>query len=103
MASFMFLGFQLSATPHYEDRVEYNVEGPKLREVWQGMEQRCFEKYLAEVDDDHQGTHVYSLLKHEVSQCKRVMLNDNRREVLQDCTSKIVSLYRRCSSAPPTE
>mmetsp|Transcript_4993 Transcript_4993/g.16080 ORF Transcript_4993/g.16080 Transcript_4993/m.16080 type:complete len:110 (+) Transcript_4993:93-422(+) len=97
MASFMFFGFLTALKQRYEDRVHPHDEGPRLRELWVDMEHKCFQKYLDEVDDDQRGVHVYEILKHEVSECKKIMVNDNRREVMQDCTSRVVRLYKRCA------
>mmetsp|Transcript_101269 Transcript_101269/g.325456 ORF Transcript_101269/g.325456 Transcript_101269/m.325456 type:complete len:117 (-) Transcript_101269:73-423(-) len=98
MASFMFFGFLTAQKPHYEDRLDNETEAPRLKALWRDMEERCFDKYLSEVNDDQKGIHVYQLLKHEVAQCKMLMQTDNRREVMQECTMKLVSLNRRCMS-----
>mmetsp|Transcript_95596 Transcript_95596/g.270623 ORF Transcript_95596/g.270623 Transcript_95596/m.270623 type:complete len:118 (-) Transcript_95596:124-477(-) len=109
MASFMFYGFLRVQTPNYEDRVEHEIEGPKLRNLWMDMENTCFQKYCDEVNDDQRGVHVYQLLKQEVGKCKSLIRHDNRTEVMRECTSHIVSLYKRCkdpsassfANAPP--
>mmetsp|Transcript_49153 Transcript_49153/g.110657 ORF Transcript_49153/g.110657 Transcript_49153/m.110657 type:complete len:117 (+) Transcript_49153:100-450(+) len=100
MASFLFLGFLTTQKPVYEDRV-FDEEGPRLRDLWADMEQKCFQKYLDEINDDMRGVHAYEMLKHEVSECKKIMMHDNRREVMRDCTTKVVSIYKRCTDTGP--
>mmetsp|Transcript_92567 Transcript_92567/g.245888 ORF Transcript_92567/g.245888 Transcript_92567/m.245888 type:complete len:110 (-) Transcript_92567:361-690(-) len=97
MASFMFLGFLTALKQRYEDRVHPGAEGPRLRDLWMDMESKCFQRYIDEVNDDQKGIHVYEILKHEVSECKKTMVNDNRREVMEECTSRLVRLYKRCA------
>eukprot|EP00419_Tripos_fusus_P027160 CAMPEP_0172718692 /NCGR_PEP_ID=MMETSP1074-20121228/75080_1 /TAXON_ID=2916 /ORGANISM="Ceratium fusus, Strain PA161109" /LENGTH=109 /DNA_ID=CAMNT_0013543959 /DNA_START=45 /DNA_END=374 /DNA_ORIENTATION=- len=97
MASFMFFGFLQAHQPHYEERTDHAVDGKRLRELWSEMEEKCFNRYLDEANDDFRGVHPYELLKHEVSECRKIMKHDNRKEVLQECTSKVVTLYKRCA------
>ncbi|CAE7435480.1 REV3 [Symbiodinium natans] len=84
--------------PAYESRVDTAFEGPKLKQVWLDMEHKCWETYLDEADDDFKGVHPYLKLKKEVSQCKAIIKEDTRREVLQECTQKIVELAQECSA-----
>merc|ERR1719198_2884026 len=92
----MFLGWQVSMKPKYEEHIG-GEEGIRLKDLWREMEDKCFDRYLNDVNDDQRGVHVYQLLKHEVSQCKRELQHDNRREVMQECTQKIVTLSKQCS------
>eukprot|EP00933_Yihiella_yeosuensis_P020688 TRINITY_DN16528_c1_g2_i1.p2 TRINITY_DN16528_c1_g2~~TRINITY_DN16528_c1_g2_i1.p2 ORF type:complete len:116 (+),score=20.10 TRINITY_DN16528_c1_g2_i1:93-440(+) len=96
MASFMFLGFLSVSQPAYESRVDPETEGKKLKKVWHEMEERCFNTYLNEADDDFKGVHPYNLLKHEVKQCRNTLIQDNRRDVLLECTERIVEFSRQC-------
>jgi len=96
----MFLGFLTAQKPVYEDRVDYETELPKLHNLWQEMQNRCFDRYLDTVNDDAKGMHVYQVLNHEVSTCKQMLDHENRREVLQRCHQKIVSLAKRCQAKP---
>mmetsp|Transcript_42888 Transcript_42888/g.96277 ORF Transcript_42888/g.96277 Transcript_42888/m.96277 type:complete len:114 (+) Transcript_42888:75-416(+) len=98
MASFMFTAYLSAMKPAYESRVDTQLEGPKLKRVWMDMEQKCWATYLDEADDDFTGVHPYVKLKKEVSQCKTVFKEDTRRDVLQECTQRIVDLAKECSS-----
>eukprot|EP00929_Paragymnodinium_shiwhaense_P000615 TRINITY_DN100867_c0_g1_i1.p3 TRINITY_DN100867_c0_g1~~TRINITY_DN100867_c0_g1_i1.p3 ORF type:complete len:115 (-),score=38.87 TRINITY_DN100867_c0_g1_i1:83-427(-) len=98
MASMAFFGFLTTQKPAYEDRVAYDGELPQLRNLWTSMEEKCFDRYIEEVNDDHKGMHVYQVLKHEMTQCKMQMQSDNRRDVLQECHSKIVALSKKCTA-----
>lgn len=93
----LFTGFLTAQKPYYEDRVDFENEAPKLKTLWGTMEQRCFDQYLSEVDDDYRGTHPYVHLKHQASLCKQLMLQDNRRDVLQECHGKLTEFYQRCN------
>eukprot|EP00747_Dinoflagellata_sp_TGD_P212468 gnl/TRDRNA2_/TRDRNA2_85560_c0_seq2.p1 gnl/TRDRNA2_/TRDRNA2_85560_c0~~gnl/TRDRNA2_/TRDRNA2_85560_c0_seq2.p1 ORF type:complete len:116 (+),score=20.83 gnl/TRDRNA2_/TRDRNA2_85560_c0_seq2:63-410(+) len=102
MASMMFLGFISNQRVAYEDRVDHQGEGTNVRDLWDDMEEKCWHKYLDEINDDEKGVHVYQVLKHKVKECKVLMHHDNRREVLQQCHRSILSLATTCaSSAPP--
>eukprot|EP00434_Breviolum_minutum_P031756 symbB.v1.2.028085.t1/scaffold2830.1/size69359/7 len=98
MASFMFLQFISNMKPAYESRVDTKWEGPKLQQVWADMEQKCWETYLDEANDDLKGVHPYQKLKKEVSQCKVMIKQDNRRDVLQECTQRIVDFAKECGT-----
>eukprot|EP00439_Symbiodinium_sp_Y106_P015154 s202_g2.t1 len=99
MASWMFGTFLANMKPAYESRVDTVFEGPKLKQVWVDIEHKCWETYLEEADDDFKGVHPYLKLKKEVSHCKAVIKEDTRREVLQDCTQRIVDLAKECSAS----
>ncbi|CAE7430772.1 unnamed protein product [Symbiodinium sp. CCMP2592] len=99
MASWMFGTFLASMKPAYESRVDTVFEGPKLKQLWVDIEHKCWETYLEEADDDFKGVHPYLKLKKEVSHCKAVIKEDTRREVLQDCTQRIVDLAKECSAS----
>ncbi|CAK9011927.1 unnamed protein product [Durusdinium trenchii] len=98
MASFMFLTFINNMKPGYESRVDTTWEGPKLKKVWADMEHKCWETYLDEANDDSQGVHPYQKLKKEASQCKVLIKEDTRREILQDCTQRIVDFAKECAA-----
>lgn len=74
------------------------LEGKRLRAVWGDLEEKCFNKYISEINDDHKGFHVYEVLKSELTGCRQLFVHDNRREVLQTCHNKILTLSRRCMS-----
>eukprot|EP00441_Pelagodinium_beii_P036304 CAMPEP_0197641820 /NCGR_PEP_ID=MMETSP1338-20131121/15661_1 /TAXON_ID=43686 ORGANISM="Pelagodinium beii, Strain RCC1491" /NCGR_SAMPLE_ID=MMETSP1338 /ASSEMBLY_ACC=CAM_ASM_000754 /LENGTH=114 /DNA_ID=CAMNT_0043214853 /DNA_START=59 /DNA_END=401 /DNA_ORIENTATION=+ len=97
MASFMFLGFLSQMKPAYETRVDPATEGKRLKQIWQELETKCFDRYLDEADDDFKGVHPYQKLKKEVSGCKIVLHEDSRRDVLEECTQRIVTLAQQCS------
>ncbi|CAE7755441.1 unnamed protein product [Symbiodinium microadriaticum] len=99
MASWMFGTFLANMKPAYESRVDTVFEGPKLKQVWVDIEHKCWETYLEEANDDFKGVHPYLKLKKEVSHCKAVIKEDTRREVLQDCTQRIVDLAKECSAS----
>eukprot|EP00931_Biecheleriopsis_adriatica_P117405 TRINITY_DN92927_c0_g1_i1.p1 TRINITY_DN92927_c0_g1~~TRINITY_DN92927_c0_g1_i1.p1 ORF type:complete len:118 (-),score=30.43 TRINITY_DN92927_c0_g1_i1:25-378(-) len=98
MASFLFMNYLNAMKPAYETRVDTTWEGPKLKQVWMEIEQRCFETYLDEANDDDRRVHPYQKLKKEVSQCKVLIKEDTRRDVLADCTERIVEFARECQS-----
>mmetsp|Transcript_5231 Transcript_5231/g.11643 ORF Transcript_5231/g.11643 Transcript_5231/m.11643 type:complete len:106 (+) Transcript_5231:72-389(+) len=98
MASFMFTCFLASQYPRYEERVDHELEGKQLVELWRELEGKCYNKYIGEVDDDQQGVHPYQILKWEVQRCKRHMQHDNRREILQECHARIVKSARSCQA-----
>ncbi|CAE7199544.1 unnamed protein product [Symbiodinium sp. CCMP2456] len=99
MASWMFGTFLANMKLAYESRVDTVFEGPKLKQVWVDIEHKCWETYLEEANDDFKGVHPYLKLKKEVSHCKAVIKEDTRREVLQDCTQRIVDLAKECSAS----
>eukprot|EP00811_Abedinium_folium_P014766 NODE_23751_length_652_cov_7.428571.p3 GENE.NODE_23751_length_652_cov_7.428571~~NODE_23751_length_652_cov_7.428571.p3 ORF type:complete len:118 (-),score=37.71 NODE_23751_length_652_cov_7.428571:103-456(-) len=96
MASLMFLGFLSQQKPVFEDRIDKDLEAPGLRNLWKEMEQECFEKYIGEVDDDQLQIHPYVLLKHEITQCRHILVHDNRREVMKTCHNAAFLLHKRC-------
>mmetsp|Transcript_29246 Transcript_29246/g.67333 ORF Transcript_29246/g.67333 Transcript_29246/m.67333 type:complete len:106 (-) Transcript_29246:126-443(-) len=105
MAGAMWAGYLFQLYPRYEERVDHVTEGKMLKELWQEYEDKCYQKYISEVDDDQQGPHPYQMLKIEISRCKRNMSFDNRRELLQECHARVLKLRRMCrdSNAPKEE